>query len=45
MTKNIKKWKGRMEKNVFGYMFTTMETKHTHEVKFCIQSGNVPTSP
>jgi hypothetical protein len=37
--------KGRMEKNVFGYMFTTMETKHTREVEVCIQSGNVPTSP
>ncbi len=45
MAKNIKKRKGRMEKNVFGYMFITMEIKHTCEVEVCIQSGNVPTSP
>lgn len=44
MAQKIRKGKGKMEKNLFGYTFATTKTIHTNENKVCIQIGNVPTS-
>jgi hypothetical protein len=44
MVEKIKKRKGKMDKNLFGYMFATTKAKHNGEDKVCIQSGNVLTS-
>jgi hypothetical protein len=37
----IKKRKGKMDKDLFGYKFVTMEVKHTNENKVCLQNGNL----
>jgi len=44
MVEKIKKRKGKMDKNLFRYMFATTKAKHSDEDKVCIQSGNVLTN-
>jgi hypothetical protein len=36
----IKKRKGKMNKDLFGCKFVTMEVKHTNGNKVCLQNGN-----
>jgi hypothetical protein len=45
MAKKIMKKKGRMDKSLFNYRFTTMKVKHIGENKVCFQNNNVPTCP